>query len=244
MHDCETFTHAGLKCRIVYDEDASSPRENDNLATMVCWHDRANLGDVQRNRHSEDCSAKAIIREVRQRGDRVLAMLPLYLYQHSGMTIRCTPFGDRWDSGQVGWAYVTKSSAVAMGCVGVRHDQVEPGKMVEVGTWDKAALEDAIRAEVSNYDDYLTGACYGYVVEDEDGDEVPDGSCWGFVGDLDYVRSEAKSSAEHAAKRLAEDRKLFTRAKWKAAVKGNRTALGFDAWRKEQASKPRIRHSA
>jgi hypothetical protein len=64
-----------------------------------------------------------------------------------------------------------------------------------VGTWDKAALEDAIRGEVASYNDFLTGDCYGYVVEGRDGEELH--SCWGFIGDIDYVREEAVSNAEY-----------------------------------------------
>ena len=36
------------------------------------------------------------------------AMLPLYLYDHSGITMNTTGFNDRWDSGQVGFIYTTK----------------------------------------------------------------------------------------------------------------------------------------
>ena len=199
MNDCESFTHAGLKVRIVYDEDCSSPRQNDNLVTMVCWHDRVNLGDVQRNRHSEDCSAKAIVRELRAKGEKVLAMRPLYLYQHSGMTIRCAPFGDRWDSGQVGWAYVTRTSAEAMRSVGTRYDHVD-GKTVAVGTWDKAALEDAIRGEVSK----LQRVPHGPVLRVRGrgrGRRRGPGRfrVGGSVGGVDYVRTEAKQAAEYAA---------------------------------------------
>lgn len=31
--------------RIVQDVDTESPREWDNLGTMICWHSRYNLGD-------------------------------------------------------------------------------------------------------------------------------------------------------------------------------------------------------
>jgi hypothetical protein len=33
--------------------------------------------------------------------------LPLYLYDHSGITMSYKPFGCRWDSGQVGFIYMT-----------------------------------------------------------------------------------------------------------------------------------------
>ena len=60
--------------------------------------------------------------------------------------------------------------------------------------YDRAFFEEAIRGEVAEYDQYLTGQVYGYVIEDEDGDHVD--SCWGFIGGLDYVRTSAKEAAE------------------------------------------------
>ena len=64
----------------------------------------------------------------------------------------------------------------------------------------------AMESEVEEYDHYLTGQCYGYVVEDADGEEID--SCWGFLGDSDYVRGEmraaAMSAVEAANKEVAE----------------------------------------
>ena len=33
---------------------------------------------------------------------------PIYMYDHSGQTIRLTPFGDPWDSGVCGYIYAKK----------------------------------------------------------------------------------------------------------------------------------------
>jgi hypothetical protein len=185
----ETFTHGNRQVEIHFDPDPISPRENDNLVVLACWHRNLRLGDRQLfGRVSEE----VIRAEVAEESDEVLAILPLYLYQHSGVTMRTTPFGDRWDSGQVGWAYVTKSGAEKMGCVGERHDR--DGKVI--GMWDREALEESIRGEVKEYDDFLTGQVFGYIIRGIDGEEID--SCWGFVGDMDYVRAEAKSAAEHS----------------------------------------------
>lgn len=35
--------------------------------------------------------------------ERYAFILPVYCYEHSGMTIKTGPFGDPWDSGQAGW---------------------------------------------------------------------------------------------------------------------------------------------
>lgn len=176
----ETFEHNGLTVRIHYDSDPINPRKDyENLATLVCWHRRSNLGDAN---IEGGTTAKELLRSLRAKGEKVLALMPLYLYEHGGMTMSTGSFSCRFDSGQVGWGYVTKASAEKMGCIGP--------------TYDKAFFEKAIEGDVETYDHYLTGQCYGYTVEDADGEEVE--SCWGFLGDMDYVRSEAKSAAEHA----------------------------------------------
>lgn len=174
MNDVERFEHAGRTVRIVYDEDAESPRLNDNIAVMVHWHRRQNLGD----RRIEGCTED----ELRENVPNIIAVLPLFIYEHGGVTMRTGAYSCQFDSGQVGWGYITKEGAETMGCVG--------------SDWTTSRLEDSIRAEVSSFDDYLTGRCYGYQVLGLDG-EVLD-SCWGFIGDLKYVIEEAKRSAESA----------------------------------------------
>lgn len=39
-------------------------------------------------------------------------VLPLYLYDHSGITMNTTGFSCPWDSGQVGWIYASKEDAL------------------------------------------------------------------------------------------------------------------------------------
>lgn len=41
-----------------------------------------------------------------------VAILPLYLYDHSGLTMSTNDFGDRWDSGCVGFIYMDKDTAM------------------------------------------------------------------------------------------------------------------------------------
>lgn len=170
----ETFQHNGFAVEIHHDEDCGSPREYENLCHMVCAHDRYKLGDEQR-------SEGETVGELRTRVPGILAVLPLYLYDHSGISISTGDFGDRWDSGQVGWAYVTEESAEEMGCVGA--------------DWSREKLEEGIRGEVAIYDEFLRGNCYGYKIVSPEGDEID--SCWGFVGSLDDVRVEARGAADN-----------------------------------------------
>lgn len=100
----------------------------------------------------------------------LVVILPLYLYDHSGITMNTTGFSCRWDSGQVGWIYATKDEI-----------RKEYGKLTE-DTID--AARRLLVAEVSEYDSYISGQCYGFRLY-EDGKEID--SCWGFLGDFREV---------------------------------------------------------
>ena len=115
-----------------------------------------------------------------------IILLPLYLYDHSGITMNTTGFNCRWDSGQVGFIFMHKSVAVE--------------------TWGKKICTDKVRqkaincliAEVEEYDQYLTGDVYRYSVEEEKtGDYVDgDGGYYGKEGEM-YAMQEAQSSVDY-----------------------------------------------
>ena len=178
MEAIETFEAAGFTVSLYHEEDPESPREWDNLGKMVCWHRRSNLGDrTVRSQDFKDMEELVASFEAR-------VILPLYLYEHSGMTMRTYPFGDPWDSGQVGWIYATTEAIRKE--YGVEHISDE--------TEDK--VKAVLRGEVETYDQYLTGDVYGYVVKDEAGEHVD--SCWGFFG-LEYACQEAKAALASAS---------------------------------------------
>ena len=186
MND-ETVIHHGITIRIIQDENPESPRNWDNLGTMFCAHRRHNLGDKQFE------SWAGLDEALRQTG-KMAVILPLYLFDHSGITIRCSSDefraadGAGWDWGQVGYVFVTKEKA-----------RKEWGKLT-AATLKK--IKKCLIAEVDTYDKYLTGDVYGYVVDPEGEKE----SCWGFYGgpegSYEYCLGEAKAVAEQiAAKR-------------------------------------------
>ena len=113
-------------------------------------------------------------------------MLPLYLYNHSILSISTTPFTGRaahasWDSGQVGFVYVTyKEIAREYSLPTVKlgdHDDYRSFITPEI----MKRASDLLCAEVDEYDHFLQGECYEFVVWE--GGEVVD-SCGGFIGDL------------------------------------------------------------
>ncbi len=100
--------------------------------------------------------------------------LPLYLYDHSGITMNTSGFNSLWDSGCVGVIVCDKETI----------DREFAG--------DRDLAEKALESEVEVYNQYLTGDVWGFIAEErcseacsecshhEDWNETD--SCWGFYG--------------------------------------------------------------
>jgi hypothetical protein len=181
----ETIEYKEHTIEIHYDLDPEDPREWENLATMFCLHHRYNLGD----KHSHE-TVETWLEELACPGieadeledlteeqlweliDKHYMWLPLYLYDHSGITISTShqyPYNDRWDAGQVGYIYVSKEKAL---------------KEYNKKRWSKkfeAVIVHALETEVEVYDNYLCNEVYGYILKDQNDKEVD--SCWGYYGD-------------------------------------------------------------
>lgn len=112
-----------------------------------------------------------------------IVFLPLYLYDHSGITMNTYGYYDRWDSGQVGYIYTDKNTILNTGGM----FENEKGNYVKITNrnWKKAAYK-WMESEVSVYDQYLTGEVYGIITEkydEESNDWTEEDSCWGFFND-------------------------------------------------------------
>lgn len=185
--------------RIEYDNDPMNPRTDfDNVGKMVCSHRRYNLGDEQVDDLEEwlyemaeydeewlydnSPSVSDCISRIERMG---YVILPLYLYEHSGITMNTGGFSCRWDSGQVGFIYVRRDKAVN-----------EYG--LKPNNWRQKAKK-YLTGEVETYDAFLTGQVFGYVVfeEDENGEIVEDhiDSCWGYFEE-EYCKKEAEGMVE------------------------------------------------
>lgn len=174
--------------RIWQDTQAEDSRSWDSLGTMVCWHRRYRLGDRHEFRTPEEFLAW-----VEEAGRENFVILPLYLCDHGGLAMRTVPFGDPWDSGQVGWIYAEKSEVCS--AFGV------PEVTKEVA----ARAEEVLRAEVDNYDRWLRGDVYGFsLFLLQDGRLSLEDSCGGFYGDgvdngiLEYVPGDFRPLLEEA----------------------------------------------
>jgi hypothetical protein len=172
--------HKGYNIKIEQDDCGESPREWDNLGTMACSHKRYNLGDKDHGVNFDDYNSWDEVEAGICKDNNIAIILPIYMYDHSGITINTTGFSCPWDSGQIGFIFVTKET--------VRK---------EYGRCTKKNLEKVnnyLEGEVRTYDQFLTGDVYGYTITDETGEEVD--SCWGFYGH-DYCEEEAKSIVDN-----------------------------------------------
>lgn len=205
--------YKGYKIKIYLDENPSDPRDWEPLGNMVCFHSKYKLGDKHNFKYMEDFKldlAKKINVDIRRKIEywqdldkdcwvenliekalKDALILPLYLYDHSGITMNTTGFSCKWDSGQVGWIYVTKDDI---------RKEFEI-KNVTKKYWEKA--KQILIYEVSIYDNYICGDVYGYVVLDPEDESESLDSCWGYFGQsgMDQLITEAKQFIDYTIKK-------------------------------------------
>ena len=131
------------------DENPTDPREfnDDTMPVINCIHSNYNLGDKHQ--------FKAPYELVKYVNSGNFHHLPLYLYDHSGITMSTTPFQCPWDSGQVGFVYISKD---------LIPDEKEAHKRM---------IDD-----VKLYDQYLKNDVKGFILYEDD--DIYVDSCWGF----------------------------------------------------------------
>lgn len=194
---------AGLKhyrLDILSDDEPANPRQEDtNLGHMICWHRRYTLGDphpyqnpgeflcdllsklnvpaAATNMWDDDESIPSDeLLKILDNTDQIV-ILPLWLYDHSGISMACGsnigyPYTDQWDAGQVGYIYALKS-------------ELEPelnANAEMIANWKEFA-EKLLKDEVQIYSAYLEGDTYGYILHEktQSGWNQID-SCFGFYG--------------------------------------------------------------
>lgn len=122
-------------------------------------------------------------------------IMPLYLLDHSGITMSVSSFNDPWDSGCVGYISCTRDRAMELWCK-------KPEDFSTPTEWKERAKEE-MTGEVKTYDIFIRGDVFGVIIEKciatqedleiwgDDITELSDGcfddyeSCWGFFYDHD-----------------------------------------------------------
>ena len=183
-----------------YPNEFNPRKEYDNLGTMVCFHTRYALGDDHDYKTNDYSGWAELMAAVEEEEGPLAVVLPLFLYDHSGITMsvwsnRFSAVDSQgWDWGQVGFIYLSVAKA-----------KKEWGwKNMSQTRRDKVC--DLLKAEVAVYDEYLRGEAYGYQVTDSEGNHVD--SCCGFLGDPEEsgLLEQARETVDYAANRRDRSR--------------------------------------
>lgn len=180
----EKYVHKSedKELKIFREQHSVSPRSWDNYGVMVCSHRRMNLGD--REPHSDSHKGwSGVKKEIKERHD-VVMIKPLYLYNHSGVSVSTTPFNSNWDSSQVGFIFITEDRLDELGLSEEKRTQEQFEKIIE--------------GEVETYDQYLNNQVFRYEYW-VDGEQVD--SCGGFFGEdreqmFDHITGEKSEFEE------------------------------------------------
>ena len=190
------------------DDTPFDPREDyTNYTTMYCAHRRYTLGDEQLHDDPDTgyVDGDAVVARIIEEGGEGTVVANLYLYDHSGITISMSAFGDPWDSGCVGVIAMTPAQLVACDVGEERAAMFEqfPNLLAVYARAKRDRMLEIMGQEVETYDQYLTGDIYGYTVTDASGEEVD--SCWGYYG-YKYAWKEARWVLESVVDRVVSER--------------------------------------
>ncbi|MGD8116946.1 hypothetical protein [Vibrio sp. TRT 29B02] len=227
---------------IAYVEDSSmfDPREHDNIAVLALEHRRYTLGDTNGLELLEDALSSILddygVNEHHElsgesRGSKInmmisllpseaskeIIILPVYLYDHSGLAISSTPFSCRFDSGCIGWAFTTPKILNELG-----HSFTDFSNKK-----DRTEITSWLKSEIQMYDSYLQGSVFEFTVTNENGEHAD--SCMGFIGDHDLSGlfesvTDSLSNLVRAEHELLENQKASYLKQLKALIK-NRVPL-------------------
>jgi hypothetical protein len=156
-----------MKYRIEQDTDRT--KENDDMGLfLVAKHRQFSVAAPFEK------SIPQYANEVVDKYSKTHWVFPLEAYIHSGIVLALSGEGNfpdrQWDVSQIGFVFAAKKE------------------------WrmNKTAKK-AVEAFIEEWNLYLSGEVYGYIIEDDDGNTVD--SCWGFYG-REVAEEEAKSAME------------------------------------------------
>lgn len=168
---------------IATDEIPANPREWDNLGTFVAFHNRYEMGDKHEFESPED-----LHEWIDEQSE--LVYLAVYMYDHSGISLSTSRYSDTWDSGQVGYIFVTRDKITEEYPNGI----------------DDETIELYLKGEIEIYSQYLNGDVYGYNIT---GPYCND-ACWGIYEDESTIE---RSTIERAKEEIDATLKHLTTLK-------------------------------
>lgn len=163
-------------CNIEYESCPESPREWDNLGKMVLSHNRFNF-ENKAGINFDDFDGWDEVKEYLKKELDASVILPVQMYEHSGVRIYVGNSHDAWDGGQLGFIYATKEDILKEFDV----------KKITGEVIDRTV--SILTSEVDIYSKYVDGEVYTWTLEDRNGNTI-DG-CSGYY-DIEDIKEELK----------------------------------------------------
>ena len=191
-----------VQAELVYDPDATNPREWDNLGTILIASSKshwvASTDDtvdtsIHQGRNPYEHWDNIRREQLKLKKSEIAIAYPITKYEHGSISLSLG-YKQGWDYGVVGFVYVTKETLRA-----------EYG----VKRITKSIIESAVdrlQDELDTLTRWLNGECYGwqikeYALDDEglDWEEVDTlDNCWGYF-DQDYAFGSMQDALNHLA---------------------------------------------
>lgn len=181
----EEFEHEGIPIKIIYDQHADNPREMRDSLTSWVWASR----EWRHLKHDEEINLDRFWTSSENWTPVALAARWLTLFDDCALAI---PFKIAEGSQAHAWLSDLDDNSCD-GFITVSRKELDENLALSP-EWD---VMEYIQAEFNEYDAWIRGEVYGWVAADGDDDEE---SCWGYYGDFDYVREQAKEAAADIAR--------------------------------------------
>ena len=191
----ERYEHAGCTIRIIQDSDVSNPRDEfDHMGKLILFPNGSYLDRNEFEKYINATDFESTLRSLAWLVTKSDAVEDGYKVSMDHI-FRCVnkhyviiPVDqDRYSGLSSRGETVSESDGYCGGFI------LFPVADLAKEGIDREQAARNLECEVEEYAAWATGDTWGYVIEDENGDELD--SCWGFYG-MDYAKSEAERSAK------------------------------------------------
>lgn len=155
---------------IMSDESGDSPRNWDNLGKCIFFSGNYDFGDEHWFDLNDYNDFEELEKDLVKNHDAVV-VLPVYIYDHSGITIKTSPFGCSWDSGLLGFIVAFRQDVIK-----------EYDVKTRISAKVKKTVTKVLESEISILNQFISNDVYSFDLIDLKTGETID-SCGGFYGD-------------------------------------------------------------
>lgn len=185
-----------LNFSLIYDYDCTSPREDYDSNIAHFYASKSSRSGPIDNIENSITLLHSICRELKiddyydmeqfelidaikkaDNDSKHIVIEPLYKYEHSGVVYSTSPFSCPWDSGQIGYIFTTIQDFQKVGC-----------------EWNIEKAKEYMRSEVELYNNYLSGECFGFKIEEISSCEKCSSvheeeieAVWGYIGERNEI---------------------------------------------------------